>query len=264
MIFAVASLAGLGLAFGLLLAWASKKFHIEEDPRVVKIKDFLPGANCGACGLAGCASFAEALVENKTELAFCVACSGENKQKIAEVLGISSPDKDTQVKKIAVIACGGGTRCKNKFDYQGLEDCRSAVLYLGGHKECKYACVGQGTCIRVCPFDAIKMQPEGVPKVIGHKCRSCEKCIAVCPRNIIEMIQPKGKNKVYINCSSQDKGAQVMKNCKVGCIACGKCVKACPVKAITIENNLAKIDYAECIGCKKCIDVCPTKVICLI
>ncbi|MFH2138869.1 MAG: RnfABCDGE type electron transport complex subunit B [Candidatus Omnitrophota bacterium] len=266
LILAVSSLSGLGLVFGVLLAWTSKKFHVDEDPRVVKIKELLPGANCGACGLAGCASFAESLVEKTTELSFCVACSGESKQKITEVLGLSGDCAQNSVKKIAVIACGGGTRCKDKFAYNGLADCRAAALALGGNKECQFACLEQGTCISACPFDAIKMTEEGVPKVIGNLCKGCEKCVAVCPRKIIYMITPKSKNKfnVIIRCSSQEKGAPAMKKCKVSCIACGKCVNVCPVKAITIQNNLAVIDYTKCIGCKKCVDVCPTKVIAVI
>ncbi len=53
----------------------------------------------------------------------------------------------------------------------------------------------------------------------------------------------------------------VRKECSIGCIACGLCVKNCPVDAIEIKNNLAVIDYDECIGCGACRTVCPVKVI---
>ena len=258
-IFAVSALAALGLIFGILLAWASKKFHVEEDPRVVKIKDLLPGVNCGACGLAGCGSFAEAIIEGKTDISYCVACNEDSKTKIAEVLGLSSEGTAVSDKKIAVIACGGGNRCKSKFEYKGIYDCRVAAVVLGGHKECSAACVEQGSCITICPFDAIEMTPEGIPQVIMSKCKGCEKCVAVCPLKIISMVGV--KKRVYIRCSSHEKGAQVMKKCKVGCIGCGKCVEICPVKAITIDNFLAVIDFDKCISCRKCVDVCPTKAI---
>lgn len=256
---AVATLSSLGLGFGLMLAWASKKFAVEADPRVEKIVELLPGANCGACGMTGCTGFAEALLEGKALLSFCVGCSAQSKKELAAVLGISANLASLKDSQIAVIACGGGNRCKNKFDYNGLADCRIAALNLAGYKECAYACLEQGNCVEVCPFDAIKMQPEGIPKVIPELCRSCKKCVVVCPRRIIYMVErPK---KVYVRCQSQEKGPQVAKKCKVGCIACGKCVKVCPVSAIILENNLAKIDYDKCIACTKCVEVCPTEVI---
>ncbi|MBU4305555.1 MAG: RnfABCDGE type electron transport complex subunit B [Candidatus Omnitrophica bacterium] len=259
---AVIALSGLGLIFGAVLAWVSKKFHVFVDPRITKVTELLPGINCGACGLAGCAGLAEAVVNKETELAVCVACSPENKKEIAAVLGVSAGDMARSNTLAAIIGCGGGTRCKNKFEYQGLKDCRVAALTIGAHKECRYSCLEQGTCIEACPFGAITMQPEGVPKVILERCVGCKKCVSVCPRRIIYMVERKKKD-VYINCQSRDKGAQVMKKCKVGCIACGKCVKACPVNAIAIENNLAQIDYKKCINCKKCVAVCPTKAIAL-
>jgi len=259
---AVFTLAGLGLCFGILLAWASKKFYVEADPRVEKITGLLPGINCGACGQAGCASLAEAIIADKADMNACPACSSENRLAIAEVLGLSTEGIEPRLALVAVIGCGGGSRCANKFVYQGLADCRVAVSAMGGHKECPEACIEQGTCVQVCPVQAIGRQPEGNFKVNTKKCIGCKKCAAVCPRKIIMMIE-RGKD-VYINCHSHDKGFLVMKKCSVGCIACGKCVKACPEQAITLARNLAVIDYSKCTNCKQCVEVCPTKAIALI
>ena len=41
------------------------------------------------------------------------------------------------------------------------------------------------------------------------------------------------------------RGAQTRKDCSVGCIACGICVKNCPADAVRIENNHAVIDEAK-------------------
>lgn len=256
---AVLVLTGLSGAFAVLLAWCSKRFHVEVDQRLTQVIEFLPGINCGACGLAGCASFAESVLEQKVDVSVCVACSVENKQAIAAILGLSIEVLDKTDADVAVIGCGGGINCKNKFEYRGLADCRVAAITMSSHKECKYACLEQGNCVRICPFGAIEMQKDGVPRVIIERCVGCKKCVKACPRQIIFM--KKKKKEVYINCHSRDKGAQVVKKCNVGCIACGKCVKACPVSAIEIIDNLAKIDYIKCINCKKCVSVCPRKII---
>lgn len=261
-ILAVLALSGLGLGFGLLLAWVSKKFHVEIDPRIIKVTELLPGINCGACGLAGCSSLAEALIEQKTSLTACIACSLESKKAIIDVLGLSGEQVSEKISQIAVVHCNGGTRCIDKFLYQGLSDCRVASQAMAGYKQCSYACVQEANCVAACPFGAIQMQLERLPNVDPELCRGCKKCIEACPRNLFSMIDK--KKKVYIKCSSQDKAAQMMKKCKVGCIACGKCVKECPVSAITITNNLARIDYEKCVGCTKCVGVCPTKVIAVV
>ena len=256
---AVGMLSGLGVLFGLLLAWASKKFHVDVDPRVARIMELLPGANCGACGAAGCGSFAEGLVEKKYSLNSCVACAAEQRLRLAEVLGASTDDLSQSIAQIAVVGCGGGTRCLDSFAYRGLPDCRVAAQALGGHKQCRYGCLGQGTCQKACPFGAITMGDDNLPHVSPSACRGCKKCVAVCPRGIMYMVER--KKKVYIACRSRDKGPLVMKKCTAGCIACGRCVKICPVQAITLENNLATINYATCISCKKCVSACPTKAI---
>ncbi|MGK7311340.1 MAG: (Fe-S)-binding protein, partial [Candidatus Longimicrobiales bacterium M2_2A_002] len=52
-----AILGGVGLTFGTLIALANKKLRVYEDPRISEVEDILPGANCGACGYAGCRAF---------------------------------------------------------------------------------------------------------------------------------------------------------------------------------------------------------------
>ena len=257
-ILGVMALSGLGFAFGIILAWVSKKFHVQVDPRMEKITGLLPGVNCGACGFAGCSALAEALISHTAELMACPLSTADSKKLIAQELGFCDIDLHNP-SPVAVIACGGGIRAKDKFKYQGLADCRIAVKTMGGPKLCKYACLGQGTCASVCPVNAITMQENGIPLINSQLCVGCGKCVAVCPSNIIYML--KRKKKVYIKCRSHDKGGQVMKNCKSGCIGCMKCVKVCPVKCITIVDNLATIDHEKCINCLKCVEVCPTKCI---
>jgi ferredoxin len=67
--------------------------------------------------------------------------------------------------------------------------------------------------------------------------------------------------RVYVSCINKDKGGVARKACKAACIGCSKCAKVCPFEAITVENNLAYIDYTKCKLCKKCVAECPTGAI---
>lgn len=74
-------LGGLGLVFGLLLAYASKRFHVETDPRVEQVRERLPGANCGGCGFPGCDAYAEAVVLEGAKPNLCAA-GGRNWRRL--------------------------------------------------------------------------------------------------------------------------------------------------------------------------------------
>ncbi|MCM8813648.1 MAG: RnfABCDGE type electron transport complex subunit B [Candidatus Omnitrophica bacterium] len=295
-LWAAAIVGGLGFLFGIVLAWCSKKLYVAADPRVSRLTDLLPGVNCGACGQPGCANFAEALADGTVQPSGCVVaspaarkkieaflrqaapaacacgtpadggrdvagvctlCTAAEKKDIADALEPESEPVEEAAQEMALIACGGGQRARNTFAYTGVADCRIAAKTLGGQKACGSACLEQGTCIEVCPFQAIRVQPEGLPRVIPELCRGCRKCVAACPRKIIFMVPRAAK--IFVRCHSRDKGPVVMKRCAVGCIACGKCVKACVAQAIRLENNLAVIDYTRCTGCGQCVSVCPTK-----
>lgn len=246
---------GLGLAFGIILAWLSKRFAESIDPRIEKVAELLPGANCGACGWASCRVFAEALVNGETSVDGCLAGGGEVAEKIAEVLGVEAKVKE---KEVAVLLCGGGEKIKDRFSYDGLLDCRAAQLMFGGMKECRYGCLGLGSCEAACPFGAIRME-GGLPIIDPELCTGCGVCVKVCPKDIIILI-PASK-RVVVRCNSKDKGATVAKICEVGCIGCQKCEKVCEFDAIKFEDNLAQIDYTKCTDCGKCIEVCPKDTI---
>jgi len=253
----VISMAALGLIFGLGLAYTLKLFGIEVDPAVALIITKLPGANCGACGKAGCAGFAESLKKGEAMPSACVVSNEEARKAISEILGI---DYNPKIKTVATLLCkGGNNNAKNKYTYRGIKNCKAATLLFGGYKACSFGCLGLDDCVRACPFDAIKMTKEGLPEVDFKRCTACGNCVKTCPKSLF-VLAPL-KSIYHVECSSKDKGADVVRACKVGCIACGKCVKACPVSAITIKDNIASIDYAKCTNYGKCIEVCPTKAI---
>lgn len=252
----VATLGGLAVFFGIVLAYASKKFAVQADPKVGEVRFVLPGANCGGCGFAGCDALADAIVKGQAPVNACPVGGAELAKKVAEIMGVTAEETE---KMVARVICGGDCEnAKQKYEYQGIQDCKAAEMLAGGSKGCRFGCTGLGTCERVCPFDAIHVV-NGVAVVDEEKCTACKKCIAVCPKHIIELV-PVSKQ-VRVLCKNTDKGKAVVEVCKVGCIGCQKCVKACQFGAMTFENNLAKIDYSKCTNCMVCAEVCPTKTI---
>jgi Na+-translocating ferredoxin:NAD+ oxidoreductase RNF subunit RnfB len=255
-IFAVTILGLLGLLFGLGLAFASKKFSVHIDPKLEQVQHLLPGGNCGACGNPGCFGFAESLLKGKNSVGDCRVCSEEIKEKIAAIMGVSLEKQD---KKIATLHCNGGSKVKDKYLYDGVNDCVTANLVLGGQKSCVFACLGLGTCVKACPFGAITMSAEGLPVVDKDKCRSCNRCVLACPKKLFSLVSQ--SRSVYVGCSSHDAGRDVKAVCPVGCIACRLCEKACKFDAIHVIDNLAVIDYSKCTSCGECVKVCPSKTI---
>jgi len=252
----VVTMAALGLFFGVGLAYVLKVFGVKIDPKVALIITKLPGVNCGACGKAGCAAFADALKKGEVVPSECVASDDESRKIVAQILGI---DYNPKVKTVATVLCNGGIRARDKYTYRGIRSCKAASLVFGGHKACAFGCLGLGDCVDVCPFGAIIMGSDGLPVVDAHKCTACGKCVAACPKKLIELMSL--EKRYYVKCSSKDTGAVVMKACSSGCIACKKCEKACPIEAVKVENNLAKIDHGKCQNIGKCFEACPTKVI---
>jgi electron transport complex protein RnfB len=257
MIAAVASITGLGIIAAVGLSVASRVFHVEVDPRLEFIEGVLPGVNCGACGYAGCSGFAEGLLAGEVEPTACAPADEATMHKIAEYLGMEMGDV---VRKVAVRRCGGGHgKASLLARYEGVRDCRAAVLVGGGGKACLHSCIGFGTCKSVCPFNAIVMGKDGLPIIDPDKCTACNKCVVACPREIL-ILEPVD-HEVHVRCKSRDSGGRVKNVCQVGCIACGICEKACPVDAITQENNLASIDPGTCVECGICASLCPMNTI---
>ncbi len=245
----------IGLVAGLGLALAAKFMSVPVDEKQEKIRECLPGANCGACGYSGCDGYAEAIAKGEAEPNKC-APGGETAAKaLAEILGVTV---DTQ-KKTAFIACGGNCEVtKRKYGYEGMMSCSAANLLYGGPLNCEYGCIGMGDCAKACPFGAITVK-DGKPVVCKDKCVGCGKCVAACPKMLISLVTDDAK--IFVNCNNKAKGAPVVKNCGVSCIACKMCEKACESEAITVVNNLAKIDYSKCIACGKCKEACKRNVI---
>ena len=254
---AVIVIGVIGLFIGLFLGISALKLKVETDPREEEVVSALPGNNCGGCGFAGCSALASAIVKGEAPANACPVGGEAVAKKIAEIMGV---DAGSSKRMVAFVKCAGDCeKASSDYNYQGLEDCRMlSFVPNGGPKSCNYGCLGYGSCVKECPFDAISVV-NGVAVVDKEKCKACGKCIAVCPKNLIEMVPYEAE--VLVACSSNEKGPVVMKECAVGCIGCGLCKKNCPQEAIEVTDFLAKIDYEKCTNCGTCMEKCPKKSI---
>ena len=166
-----------------------------------------------------------------------------------------------KAKKVAAVGCSGGEPAKRKVPRETLTgDCRQALAdYPGGILECRWGCLGLGSCAAACKLGAIKVGAKGVAEVDRSKCIGCGLCVKACPQGVIRLV-PAEQN-IVVSCSSRDSGPETRKVCDAGCIACGICVKNCPMGAIRLEDNHPVIDESLCVSCGMCASKCPRGVI---
>ena len=248
----------LGILFGAVLAYASKIFYVKVDPRVEEIIAILPGANCGACGYPGCSAYAEMVVTGKAECNLCTPGGAEVSEGVSVIMGAEAAEV---VQMKAVVQCRGGIKeAKERFKYTGIEDCTAAEQIAGGGKACVYGCLGLGSCVKACPFNAMYMNENALPVVVEELCTGCGICVDTCPRDIMKLIPV--TQKIYLGCVSKDKGKAVKEVCSVGCTGCTICAnpKFTPSGDIKMEGNLPVVTFTENVnlvaGAYKCPQNC--------
>ncbi len=247
----------VGLIVGLFLGIAAISFKVDVDEREEAILEVLPGNNCGGCGYAGCSGLAAAIVKGEAPVNACPVGGEAVGNKVAEIMGVEAQAGN---RKVAFVHCKGDcNKAKSDYQYFGVEDCAMvAFVPGGGSKSCNYGCLGYGSCVKACPFDAIHIV-DGIAVVDKEACKACGKCVAACPKNLISLVPYDAKH--IVACSSKDKGPVAMKVCDVACIGCGLCKKNCPNGAIEVVDFHAVIDQGKCTNCGKCAEVCPKKCI---
>ncbi|SFT62144.1 electron transport complex protein RnfB [Kosakonia arachidis] len=158
---AVAALSVLGLLFGLILGYASRRFAVEDDPVVERIDALLPQSQCGQCGYPGCRPYAEAVGINGEKINRCAPGGEAVMLKIATLLNVDPQpidgDASTQepVRMLAVID--------------------------------ENNCIGCTKCIQACPVDAILGATRAMHTVMSDLCTGCNLCVDPCPTQCIEL-----------------------------------------------------------------------------
>ncbi len=254
----IAFMSALGVILSGILALASHKLWVYEDPRIDEVEEMLPKTNCGACGTAGCRPFAEALIEGALTPANCTVSSSEEIDEIAQYLGVESGDV---VKRVARLACAGGAHvARQRAHYDGLDSCRAAAMVAGGPKSCTWGCLGLADCADVCDLDAITMDQHGLPVVDTGKCTACEDCVEICPKGLFS-IQPI-THRLWVACKNLLRDEEAEAKCELACTGCEKCAKDAHEGLIQIQGNLARVDYSmNSLASPAAIERCPTGAI---
>ena len=243
----------VGLIAGIMLALASHFFAVPENETVKAVRECLPGANCGACGFAGCDAYAEAVAEGKAEANACIPGGADVAAQLSSILGV---DASASAPKVAYVNCTGDcSAVTEKTVYEGLQSCKAASMIYGGPSSCKFGCIGLGDCVAECPVNAISVK-DNLARIDKNACIGCGKCVKTCPNNVISLVSQ--DIAVAVACNNKEKGAAARKNCTNACIGCKKCEKTCQYDAIKVVDNLAVIDYEKCQNCGECASACPT------
>ena len=253
----VLAVSVIGLACAVILSIASKVMAVKVDERFGVVRECLPGANCGACGFAGCDAYAQALIDGVTDKTnLCIPCGADSAKGISEALGLKFEATEAKVAQVKCHGCLQNT--SDKMEYLGPQTCAASKQFFSGRGSCSWGCMGFGDCALACPYGAIDIVDQ-LAHINRDLCIGCGICVRTCPAHIIEVVPVSAK--VFVACSSHDKGAVTKKVCKTGCIACRKCEKTCPHGAITVADNLAYIDPEKCTSCGACVEVCPVNAI---
>ena len=249
------TMLAMAMVLSAVLGWASRKFHVDVDQRVLEIIDALPGANCGGCGYVGCGEYAEAVALEHEAVSKCTVGGQGCAEAVAAIMGV-------QVGEVLpyrpVVHCGARYPDRlGRNEYHGELRCAAANL-VTDVQGCTYGCLGFGDCAKACDYDALHVI-DGLATVDYDKCVGCGACAKVCPRNIISVTPFKSEQILAVTCSNKDKGRDVVAVCTVGCIGCGSCARTSNL--FKIVDNLSTIDYdaytSECSldvleACQKC------------
>jgi electron transport complex protein RnfB len=151
--------------FGILMSLVTTYARKHASGAFKRIRNLLPGMDCGQCGHPGCDAYAKALLEGKAQPDACRPGGPDLAESLAEALGMPAPQ--------------GG-------DYDEMLFAPRQVAYIHAS-----SCTGCGKCARACKVDAISGTLKQPHVVNPDWCISCGDCVGVCPEECIEMVREK-------------------------------------------------------------------------
>ena len=253
--------AAIAFVLGVLLGFFKKLFYVPVDETVEKIRSCLPGANCGGCGYPGCDGFAAACAAGNAPANGCTAGGAEVAKNVGALLGVEAE----ATRYACLLACRGSKECAlSKGKYTGVKTCAATkTVGINGIKQCAYGCQGFGDCVAACAFGALKIGEDGLPVFDYNICSGCGACAKACPQGLIQKVPFERQGAIALCSNRNPNKAAILKQCKAGCIKCGKCERNCSQQAIKLENGIPVVDYTKCNSCGDCVAGCPTKVLVL-
>lgn len=156
MLIAVATIALIALAAGLLLSLASRRLPGESGELVEQVNELLPQTQCAQCGFPGCRPYAAAIVEDAAAINLC------------------PPGGEATVRRLATLLGREALPLAKTLD--------PAVAAIN-----ESLCIGCLHCRNVCPVDAIVGAQHFMHTIIETECTGCELCVAPCPVDCISM-----------------------------------------------------------------------------
>lgn len=254
----IAVLGGVATVFGVAISVVNARFRVWEDPRIDEVRDLLPGADCGACGRAGCRAFAQAVIGGSAVPAECTVMGSDEREDVADYLGIAAGSADRRVARL--LCAGGRDVAPYKARYHGIESCAAAAAVTGGGKACPWGCLGYADCAVSCDFDAIEMSPFGLPVVDVDLCTACGDCVEACPLDLFVLMPT--DHHLVVQCKNLLNGDAAEAVCSVACNACGRCVADAADGLIEMMDGLAVVDYGLIEKENpKAVERCPTGAI---
>lgn len=252
-------LLGIGAVLSGVLLFAHERLKVEVDPRIDALYQALPHLDCGACGYAGCSSYAKAVLSDPSLIGRCSPGGQTVAQELAKILSIKASGNKNPVRPI--VRCNAYRSDKTYYGiYEGIPSCTAANA-LASAQACRFGCLGLGDCVRACRFGALRIV-DGLAVVDYQRCTGCTACSKACPRNLIEMVEFQQSRMMVVACNSKENGKTTRSMCKAGCIGCGLCAKQSDI--FVVQDNLARVDYSryrQDEGTEKAMAKCPSKVI---
>jgi len=158
MLTAIAAIAGLAAAFGLLLGYSAIRFRVEGDPIADQVDALLPQSQCGQCSYPGCRPYAEAVASGEAEINLCAPGGESTMLAIADLLG------------------------REPVEVGEIEETPKMVAAID-----EQTCIGCTKCLQSCPVDAIVGAAKQLHGIIASECTGCGLCLAPCPVDCIHL-----------------------------------------------------------------------------